>query len=225
MTTARDLVEDAAAEVGVMSTDTALSDADAQLILRRLQRMLDSWANEKLIVYSTTEESFSTVDGTTRYTSASLAAGRPVAIDGMFVRSDSVDYPIEIVPRAVYDSFASKADEGLPEYCYVNAAMTLTMDLYPTPDAVYTVYVRSRRVLTGTLTLATSISLPPGYEMAIVSNLAIAIAPLFGASAKPETVEVAKASKAALKITNYVPGLMRSPFMVGDGGTIITGDR
>lgn len=225
MTTALDLINDACAHIGEYATDTALSDSDAQLCLRALQRMLDSWANEKLVVYSTSEESFSTAASTTRYTSASLSSGRPVKIEGMFVRSDSVDYPITLIPREVYDSFTAKSTTGMPEYCYVNPAMTLTMDLYPTPDAVYTVYVRSRRVLASGLALATSISVPPGYELAIVTNLAIAIAPMFGGAVKTETAEAARSSKAALKLTNYTPGLMRNPFVTRDAGvTILTGD-
>lgn len=225
MTTALDLIKDAAAEIGEYASDTELSDADAQICLRRFQRMLDSWANEKLVVHSISEESFSTVASTTRYTSASLSSGRPVKIESMFLRDDSVDTPIALIPREVYESFSTKSQTGMPEYCYVNPAMTLTMDLYPTPDEVYTVYVRSRRVLASGLALATTVSLPPGYELAIVSNLAIAIAPLFGSSAKPETVELAKASKAAIKLTNWTPGLMRNPFASAHAGTtILTGD-
>lgn len=225
MTTALDLIKDAAAEIGEYASDSSLSDADAQICLRRFQRMLDSWANEKLVVYTISEESFPTVASTTRYTSASLSSGRPVKIESMFLRSNSVDTPITIIPRAVYESFSVKSQTGMPEFCYVNPAMTLTMDFYPTPDAVYTIYVRSRRALASGLALATTVSLPPGYEMAIVSNLAIAIAPLFGSAAKPETVELAKASKAALKLTNYEPGVMRNPFTYGVGGpTILTGD-
>lgn len=214
MTTARDLIEDAAAEIGELAADSPLSNDDAQRMLRRLQRMLDSWSTERLMVYTVGQETFAMTPGTASYTTASLAAGRPVAVDAVMIRSGDEDSPVILTrDKAQYDLVPDKTTTGLPELCYYDAGYTTgTFYFWPAPVVAYTAVVTSRRVLTGTLALSTTIALPPGYELAIVTNLAVACAPLFGRSASAETVDAAKSSKATLKVLNYVPGEMGLDF-------------
>ena len=208
MTTALDLIQDAAAEIGEYADDTPLSAADAQRMLRRLQRMLDSWATERLMVYTVGQETFAMTPGTASYTTASLAAGRPVAVESVFVRSGNEDTPVILTrDKSQYDDIPDKTTTGLPELCYYDAGFaTGTFYFWPAPVVAYTAVVTSRRVLTGTLALATTVALPPGYELAIVTNLAVQSAPLFGGQASADTKELARSSKAALKVLNYVPG-------------------
>lgn len=211
MTTARDLIEDAAAEIGELAADTSLSAFDANRMLRRLQQMIDGWALERLMVYTVGQESFAMTPGTASYTTASLSGGRPVAVESVFVRNDSTDSPVLLTrDKTQYDMIPDKTTTGLPELCYYDAGYTTgTFYFWPAPVVAYTCFVTSRRVLTGALALTTSITLPPGYERAIVTNLAVESAPMFGRDPSASTVDAARKSKAALKVLNYVPGEMQ----------------
>lgn len=203
MTTARDLVEDAAAEIGELATDTPLSSADAERILRRLNRMLDSWSNERLMVYELFDETFSTSAGVASYSSSLLASGRPVKVDGVTVRVSNVDYPQTIVSAADYDAIGNKTAGGIPDRVYPQMGYpNATFYFFPVPSGVYTVTVSAYRRLQNGLTLSTTIALPPGYEEAIVSNLAMLIAPMFGTKVSEETALSARESKARIKRVN-----------------------
>ena len=64
MSTVRDLITDAMFAAGVLGQGDALADDDAELVRRRLIRMVDRWANENLMVYTTGNGSFPMVAGT-----------------------------------------------------------------------------------------------------------------------------------------------------------------
>lgn len=206
MTTARDIVEDAAAEIGELATDTPLSSADAERILRRLNRMLSAWATERLMIYVRTQETLTLVAGTASYSSTGLSGGRPVRVDSAFVRIDGADYPLTIATDAEYQAIPNKTVQATPEAVYPRMSYpNATFYFYPVPSEAMTCYLTMDRELTSTLSLSTSFALPPGYEEAVVANLAVLIAPMFGTSAKEETVLAARQGKARLKAANYVP--------------------
>lgn len=203
MTTARDLIEDAAAEIGVFASDSALSDADAQIMLRRLNRMMDSWSAEGLAVYERYDESLTLSAGVASYSTALLAGGRPVRVDGVTVTVGGVDYDMRMVSKANYDEIGYKSVAGIPDMCYVQMGMPdATLYFYPAPSAAYTAKVTVWRRMPNGMALTTTVSLPPGYEEAIVTNLAVACAPMFGASPQSATVENARESKATIKRNN-----------------------
>ena len=146
MTTARDLIEDAAAEIGVFASDSALSDADAQIMLRRLNRMMDSWSAEGLAVYERYDESLTLSANVASYSTALLAGGRPVRVDGVTVTVGGVDYDMRMVSKANYDEIGYKSVAGIPDMCYVQMGMPdATLYFYPAPSAAYTAVSSPRR--------------------------------------------------------------------------------
>ena len=224
MTTARDLINDAAAKVGEYAADSSMSDTSAQICLRDLNRMLDSWSNEPLMLFVKANETFPTVANTASYAS-SVITSRPVKIHSVTVTMTGTTFPVDLIDNVAYNEIAYKASAGLPRYCYASMAYpTATFYFYPTPDAVYTINVATERVLSTPLALSDTISFPPGYEEAIVNNLAIRIAPSFGAQVPPEVVEIARASKAALKRTNSTPVPILLLPMTGSRSNIYAGE-
>jgi hypothetical protein len=214
MSTAQTLIDDALYAIGVLGQgDAAPSTADRNLGLRRLQRMLDLWAADGLLVYSRTRETITLASGDATYTTASLStATRPQAIEGGFIRYGDVDYPLTFVTRSQWNTVGYKSTQGIPEFVIYEPAMTAgTFEFYPVPSDSMTAYLDVRRVLTGTLALDTELGLPPGYEAVIVDNLAIELCHGgFGVQPTPMLVTNARAGKKLLRVLNYQPLIMRS---------------
>lgn len=212
MATVRDIVTDAMYAIGALGQGESLNATDGALCLRRFTRMIGTWANENLTVYDTTEGTLTLAGGTVSYSTTLLSSGRPVTIDSMFLRLSGIDYPITQVTQEVYDSFPYKAAQGRPSvYTYSPGYTAGTFYFYPTPDTAYVAHVQGRYpLMTGTITLETAVSLPPGYEAALCDNLAVLIAPSFGVAVSSDLRIAANSSKDALRSTNHVPLEMTS---------------
>jgi hypothetical protein len=78
----------------------------------------------------------------------------------------------------------------------------------------------------GSLTLNGTVSLPAGYEDAIIYNAAIRLAPEYGRSVTQEVALIANDSKAAIKRTNYRPNYLEieTPASFGGVYNITTGE-
>jgi hypothetical protein len=190
--------------------------------------MLDTWANDGLMVHARTQETIALTAGDATYTTLNLStATRPAAVEdlGAFTRLAGVDEPLEMVSREQFARIAYKTAEGLPAVCWYEPAMANGLfEFYPTPYAAMTAYFFVRRVLTGTLLLGTTVSLPPGYEEAIVNNLAIRGAPSFGMTAPREVQEIARSARRALQVQNHVTPVMQSHVGPGPRPDILRGE-
>lgn len=212
------LVQDAMFAAGVLGQDGTTQpegDADQQLVLRFLNRMIDAWSTETMMVYTTLQETLNLVANTATYSTSLFVSGngRPVAVQGLFVRYAGVDYPIDMIDKSTYDSIGIKTVAAIPQYCYYDPSMPQgTLSLYPVPYATMVAYVDCMRPLTGALTLASTVSLPPGYDSALVDCLAEVICRPFGMPVTPDIARAAKEARARIKRRNIVYVEMESPF-------------
>ena len=212
----RDLIYDAMYAAGVLGEgESSSSPESAQYALRKLQRMIDSWANDGLMVYTQTQETMTLSAGDATYTTADLSTNtRPVALERAFVRYSDTDTEVRIVTRQQWNAIAFKAGEGVPEVVKYEPAMTAgQFTFYPVPHETMAVYFDCRRVLGSGWTLDTEVTLPPGYEKALVDNLAVELCSGgFGVQASPALLQAARASKAVLARINWQPPLLRNQF-------------
>lgn len=215
--TGAQLVQDTMFKAGVLGQDGTTQpngDADVQLVLRVLNRLLDAWSVESMILYATSTETLALSTGVATYSSTLLAGGRPVSVDSMNVTYAGVNYPIEKINASRYALIGIPTIQAIPQACYIdmtfpNAAFTF----FPVPYAPMVANVECERVLQPTaITVATNITFPPGYEKAIIDNLAVEICPYFGFPVEPALLDAAKKSLAKLKIRNFVPGEMTTDF-------------
>lgn len=212
MTTARDLITDALYDSGAYGQGDSLDPMDAQRSVRAMQRMLDSWSNDNLAIYTTTDATVPCVAGTASYATATWTpTTRPVTIQNAYLRSGTLDYKLSLIAELEYDELPDKTTQGLPCKLFYKAdAATGTAYLYPTPDAAYTLHVVGRLPLASALTLDTVLTLPPGYERAIVKNLAVELCDTFGIDARGSLAQSAADSYRALVSTNFVPGKLKT---------------
>jgi hypothetical protein len=195
-------VTDAAYASGALGQSETLSNVDANLILRRFSRMLDSFSNESMNVYDLYQDSFAMTPNVATYSTSLLSQGRPVNIDYCFVRLNNVDYPVDLIDSQMYADYAYKITPGIPSGLWVDASYPQnSLSFYPTPYAAFTCFLNCRRNLTMTSTIA----YPPGYEKMFVDNLAVDICPSFGLTVPPDLRASAIEAKAVVKRNNWTP--------------------
>ena len=173
-----------------------------------LNAMIDMWRNDGLMVYATQEESL-TLTGAANYTigpSGDLNTLRPVAILNAYVRDGSYDYPVRIVDALEWASITAKSTGStIPTVAFFDMTMpTVTVYLYPVPTG-NTLRITTRVVATPFTATSDSVAFPPGYEEALATNLAVAIAPEYEVMPSPIVGSMAAASLKAIKKTNSRP--------------------
>lgn len=204
MTTGTVLVKDALAKRFVTAPNEE-PDADQLAFgLRWLNRMLASWGAQKPLLYSLSEETFNLSAGVATYSTSLLTDGRPASVDYLFNRLSNVDYPCQLVDNQTYADIGFKPVNAIPNICWYNDSMPNgEFTFFPRPYGVFECHVFCRRVLTGNITATTDVVLPPGYEAAIVDNLACYYP--FAVPASPDMKRDAKNGRDLLKRANYDP--------------------
>ncbi len=217
MTTAADIVNSALLKVGaIASGETAPADMSVDA-LATLNDMLDGFANENLMLFQITQDSFPLVAGQATYTigtSGNVNTTRPMHVTSAFIRNATYDYPLGIVTKEQFDRIVAKSvTSEIPTTIYVDTAFPLsTIKVWPTPSsAASSIYLSSYKPLTSFATLQTTVTLPPGYLRMLKYNLACDLMPEYPMQGGHDqmVMEIAKNSKAWIKRTNFKPGVLK----------------
>lgn len=206
--TGRDLVSACLRLIGATAPGETPAASEATEGLAALNRMIDSWSTEGLLIYAVTEEAPLTLtagDATVTLGTGGDITTRPMRIEKAFIRHNSIDYPI--TKFLTVDEYARIPDKSVqtpyPYELYDDGGYPQrTLKLYPTPSAGHQLILFTLRPLTSIATLDTVLSLPPGYERALVYNGAVELSPEYGRPADPAVVQIAVESKAGLKRAN-----------------------
>ncbi len=226
MTTALGIITSAMRKAGVLVKNETPSADEAADGLEMLNDLLASISNDSLIVYARTFENFNLSSNVTSYTigsGATFNTVRPIKIITAYVRSGNIDYPLTIVSDEQYATIQLKTVGGIPEFInYTNAFPQAVINLYPAPASGYQIFLVTEKQL-NTFTLNETVNLPPGWRRMLVNNLAVELAPEYGVSIPPETVQVAKDSKAEIKAAVMAAKSMQWNSGLGLEGNIYSG--
>jgi hypothetical protein len=216
MPAARDLIQDSLEKIRVYSPGEQALDADISRGFNVLNKLMDSWSNESLSCYANLEQSGALLPGQYQYT---IGAGgffnmvRPLRIldspGTCYVLDNNGNrYNLEVVPQDRWNLIGNIAQvtANFPNTLFYDAQYPLgIINVYPIPTISWTLFWDSRLQLSEFSSLNTQMSLPPGYEKAIVDNLSLDLIPYF----KDETFQVpplwikqAMDSKGNIKRTN-----------------------
>ncbi len=217
MTTGLDIVTDALEKLGVYAPGETLTDADAERGLTCLNDMLDSWSNESLSCYAILEQSTTLVVGQNAYTigtsgGANINATRPLRIiegpGAAYIQdTNSNNYFMDVLPRDQWNLIGNRGStitSNVPDKLFYDPQFPLgIINIFPTPNISYTLFWDSYLQLVDLANLATVISLPPGYALALKSNLAVALKPYFAKAQLDPLVQMeAMKSLGNIKRTN-----------------------
>lgn len=179
-------------------------------MLEALNLMLQEWATGHLGLHQVTRENFTISSGTAEYTIGSgqtFDTSLPIKIHRAFVRQSNVDYPVEIYSAADYarQTLKSTVQTRPWKLYFERGASSGTILLYPVPDQNYSLHLYSYKPLATYTSVSDDLGLPPEYEPAIKYNLAIDIAPEFGANLDQSIVARATQNIRSLKRLHSQP--------------------
>lgn len=203
MTTARALITQAMKDIQVLQTGEVPTADEAQDALIKLNQMIARWSAEGMMVWFDTVEALTLIAGTSEYTigtGGTMSTTRPEDISQAYIRIDGTDHAVMIISHGEYQTFENKSTAARPDYLAFNPAYPLgKIHLYPAPDAAYSLYLVSHKPLTSWTALDTDVSLPPEYDGTIVANLAIDLAPQYGATIRNDVAASALMGKRIIK--------------------------
>lgn len=183
--TVTDLVTEAAIMAGIAAIGETLDGGQADYCFSKVNQMVDMWAADRLTIYRSQRiAGLNLVSGTASYTIGSAGTwvvARPLWIDGAGVIIDPgatspVEVPIRVLTTREWQDVTVKTIRSpLPQAIWYDRTFANgTVYVYPvpnssTPDIVLYIPI----AVTEFTALGDTISLPPGYRMALVSNLAV----------------------------------------------------
>lgn len=236
MSTVADILADALKVLGVLAVGETPSAEEQSDAFRALNRMVDSWASERLTLYATSRDTYVLTPGLNPHTigtagSPTLAATRPIHIDRasiVLAASSNAELPLNIVDDEGWQITQGKATTGTPYILWPETKYPLiNLWLNPIPVNPDTLVLYTWLQLGRFVDPNATFDFPPGYEEAIVYQLAQRLAPGYGVSLSQEALLTAEDALARIKRANWKPQYLRSdpallqrrPF------NIIAGDR
>jgi len=208
MATGLQLVTRALRTIKVLKVGGLPTVAESNLGLTVLNAMLDSWRNERLMVYAFQDEQITMASGQSAYTigpTGDLVTTRPVDIEQeMYITASNTDIQVTKINKTRYKSIFDKTSQAsYPEFAYFEGTYPdATLNVWPVPNAVNILHITTRVPLTAQ-TLAGTLAMPPGYEDSIVHNLAVRLSTEYvGSKLSKITVDLARTTKGDIKRTN-----------------------
>jgi hypothetical protein len=214
MSTVLDIINDALRIVGAQQNGETLDSNAANAALRSLNRMLGAWDTERLLVYTINPIVINLVGNQQDYTCGPTGTAYPerfTRIEEAYIRVTSGTQPYDRPLRLVYDEGWSAigvktVSSPVPTILYNQGGYPdITLRLWPIPTVVYEMVVYVWNQLTNFANIDDSFGFPPGYEDAIVYNLAARLAPEYGMALDDFSLAQANLSKMRLYTMNSSP--------------------
>ncbi len=169
--------------IGALASGEVPTGAEASDALTVLNQMLDSWAADRLMVFTITIDEFSLVPNQQVYTygtGGNFDAPRPARIDRVSIVSltnvaQPLELPIAYLTDRDWQQFPVKnITTTLPQTVYDDQAFPLrNLTFWPIPTAPVNTRVYHWTPLTQYANLTTDNTYPPGYIEALRYNLAL----------------------------------------------------
>ena len=194
----------------IASTETPSADEQADA-LRVLNRMLTTWSNDSLMIASAaTRETFSLISGQQVYTvgpTGTFVTSRPTDVQFISIGqpgSPAFETPVDLINAQQWSEILVKGTTStFPTKAYVEFTNpNLTISVWPIPQLVYQIEITSLKPLVQFVSVNDTVSLPPGYEDAIVYNLAVRLTPMYSKQLDPVVNEIAIGAKEKIERQN-----------------------
>lgn len=232
--TVLELIQDALGLAGKLGMGQAIGATVQAGCLRALNTMLGNWSTGRLIVYAIVEDRYPLAAEQQAYALGPGAddwdAPRPQRVESARWVKDGQRGPVEVLTRQRWEDIRRRgATAEHPAALYPE--MTLpdaTIHVWPVPaDADVELELSMWRPVAAFAAVSENVVFPPGYDKALVYNLAVELAPRFeDANLSQIVVDQARESLAAIKRMNLVPPELACDAALLGGGRfdILSGD-
>lgn len=204
MSTPNDWITGALKDLGEIAPGQTPESGEFYDCLTKLNQMLDSFNTEGLFLQSFTRNTKVLTPSDESYTigvGGDIPTAKPVFIESVAVLSvgATIELPIHILTTEQWANLSDKVTKGLPSRAYFqnsNSALG-TLLLYPVPDQAHTLvlYLGTQLTSIALTDIDTTYSLAPGYDEMIQANLAVRLAPMFGATNSTEYAAMVAAAR------------------------------
>lgn len=214
--TCTDLIAAALKRIGVLQAGEAASGEDTADAFLRLNDLVDSFAAERLVIYTVARTVWTITSGTSTYTvgtGGTVNTARPVFVDAIKYVETSTSPDLELeLDNLTDEAYRNIPQKGLtavyPTAAYYNPTYaggfaTLTLWPGPTSTTLQGVLYAPQAISEFALP-STAISLPPGYKLMLRENLAVALWPEWftGEPVPPALQREADRTKKLIKTAN-----------------------
>jgi len=213
--TVSDLINGSFRLLGVLASGENPTASESTDALAALNDMLESWKNERLMVYSILPVTMPLVPSKQSYSlgpTGDLVIERPTELDQISYLYTTNGSPIinMNVPLLNLDQWnqilVPSTTSTIPQFAYLDDAYpNRNLMFYPVPSIVNNVNLFLWGQIDAFPDIFEDILLPPGYQRALRHNLAIELAPEFGTQASSTVAAIAAESKNAVKLKNIKP--------------------
>jgi hypothetical protein len=231
LTTPQSLINLTLRAIGVLGVGQSALPEDYSDCFDLLNGMLARWNRKRWLVWHLTDNAFVS----TGALSYSVGPGgnfpvsiRPDRLEAAFFRQfvssqpNKVDYPLQILEsREDYNRIALKNLSSWPQFIFYDSAYSANdtppncgfVYPWPVPQAsIYELHLTLKETLPQFTSYTQTVNLPPEYISATWSNLALEAAAIYpGSSVSQATIDVAKASLAAIRGANAQIPMLSMP--------------
>lgn len=210
-----ELCQQAAQELRVVGASEALSASDMDLFVGRFNLIMNLWDAWRLATYVSDMLTFTLAGSGTNPTTIGPTGDwevdqRPVRIEAAnLIIVDSPPASVVQIPIAIATSrwWMSLTVPGVttmyPEAVYYEPNWPDgSLEFWPVPTQAYPVTLMVPHVLGNTATAATSFSMPPGYQAALMYTLAEVCAAPMRTELNPVTRVMAAQARSAIQMNN-----------------------
>lgn len=213
--TALEIINGSLRLIGAIASGETAQAGEIADGLAVLNDIIESWANDGLMIYKRTRESFPLVAAQQTYTmgdSANFDTDRPQRILAAGVVVSSIEIPIEIINEQQWAAISYKTQTAsFPTKLFSNNDSDIvSLSVWPIPTAVNNLILYSQAPFGSYGTSADEILFPPGWSRALKYNLAGEFGIEFGKPLDPIIAAIAAESKADIKRQNIQPIYMAS---------------
>lgn len=218
--TTGNIIRSAMRKIGVLDPGEPLPPNEGADALESLGQMVDAWGMESLLVPVVTTIEKELIAGQSEYTIGLLSSdtppdnhietSRPLQIITAVIRdSYNTDYTLKEIQASAYSRISVKDSESRPSQIYVREGWPLNTILFDSvPYDNETLRIEAIQPLSEILTTASLtdvVNLPPGYERALIYNLALELADEWGKQPSNMVAISATETKKWIKRNNYRP--------------------
>lgn len=220
-----DLITTAMRKMGVLAVGEVPSADEATAGLQALNDVIETWNLENLSLVGSLPSVVSTVAGQSTYTigiGGNWNVDRPVHLSGAYCTVNGVDFAIAPWSLGEYLSEPVKSQRQIiiERFVYINDEPLGQVVLWPTPMQAIPITLDYEQAISSVPTIATVMTLAPGYARALQYAVAVELQSEFGGQ---DLSAYARSTKAAIKRANRQPQISGFDSALMGPGRLING--